>query len=219
MISRKTDYRPKVLVIASPKGGCSKTTTVVGLIGAALERGYVLDVIDTDVAQHSLADWLEGHDRVRVDVQRPEAVASNIKGSSADLVLVDTAGADAPLIGAALVVADLVLIPMSDSILEVRPAVRLNRRLRQQAKSTRIVMSCVDRVESLRVQRARSLAVALYCLEGTVPRRVAVKDACAARQLLSEHPHSGSVHERFLALLDELLPILNGVAGQGPLQS
>lgn len=211
------DWKPKVIVVASPKGGCAKTTTVVGLAGAAIGRGYVIDLLDTDVAQRSLADWLEGHNRAKVTVLRPQAVASRVMASAVQLIFVDTAGADAPMIGAALVAADLVLIPMSDSILEVGPAVRLYSRLKQQGKAARIVMSCVDRVESLRVERARSLTVAASCLESVIPRRVAVKDACAARQLFSENDGSIPVHERFISLIDGILPIVDFERGAGHL--
>jgi chromosome partitioning protein len=48
---------PAVFAIASSKGGCGKTTSVVSLAGAAVERGLKVLVIDLDAERH-LSYWL-----------------------------------------------------------------------------------------------------------------------------------------------------------------
>ena len=202
-----SNQRAWAVVFASTKGGCAKTTTALGLIGAAHDEGLTVEAIDTDVSQKTLHEWIGGRDDIRVTVMRPEAAADHIRASQAEIILIDTQGSDAPAVGHVLSVADLVVITMSDSKVEIDPAIRLFLRLRERGRRVRIVMSCVDRIDSARVDRARSRVNSAARLWTTIPRRVAVKDAAASHCLLSELAEARPVHDRFVDLLKEILEI------------
>lgn len=40
-----------VIALASPKGGCGKSTTAIALSGAYAEQGYTVRIIDADPLQ------------------------------------------------------------------------------------------------------------------------------------------------------------------------
>lgn len=118
-----------VVSIASAKGGCGKTTTAI-LIGAelALQHGYKVALLDSDVNQHATAFGKKATIpnltiKASIDEQN---VLSALKGAEAenDIVLVDLPGGSSTLALKAMQRSHFVLVPTQMSLLDARDAVK-----------------------------------------------------------------------------------------------
>jgi chromosome partitioning protein len=114
----------KVISLICQKGGTSKTTTAINLAVEAAACGLEVALIDLD-PQVSACDWKD----IRGD--KPPVVAATpvphlsraLKAASeagADLAIVDTAGRTNDAAAAAARVADLVLIPLQPSLIDLK---------------------------------------------------------------------------------------------------
>lgn len=114
----------KVISLICQKGGTSKTTTAINLAVEAAACGLEVALIDLD-PQVSACDWKD----IRGD--RPPVVAATpvphlgraLKAAfdaGADLAIVDTAGRTNDAAAAAARAADLVLIPLQPSLIDLK---------------------------------------------------------------------------------------------------
>ena len=114
-----------ILTIASQKGGAGKTTLSAHLaVEAEREGAGPVAVVDTD-PQGSLADWWNQRAAdtpifAAVEVIRLAAHMTELMEQRVNLVVIDTPPALLQTIRAAIVVADLVLIPARPSPHDLR---------------------------------------------------------------------------------------------------
>ncbi len=166
----------RVIVLANEKGGAGKSTLAALIATAMLYRGRRVAIIDTDLRQQSLSrffanrrHWLPAagveapvpleyklaEDTAALAMADPaEAVsrfeeAVSLAMSDAELVVVDTPGADTPVSRSAHLQADMIVTPMNDSFVDfdmlgqidpmtlelLRPS--LYTRVVQEARATR----------------------------------------------------------------------------------
>jgi chromosome partitioning protein len=121
----------KTVVLASRKGGAGKTTLAAHLAIAAAQRGLTAALIDAD-EQGSLAAWWNARDPemaatplfVAAQLQAVRDAAKELRAHKTDVLFVDTppgGGAEsAAVLNAVLPLADLVLVPMRPSPLDLR---------------------------------------------------------------------------------------------------
>lgn len=116
--------RAKILSILCQKGGTAKTTAALNLAVAAVARGLEVAVIDLD-PQVSACDWKD----IRGD--KPPVVASTpvphleralkaADDAGADLIIIDTAGRTNDAASAAARSADLILIALQPSLIDLK---------------------------------------------------------------------------------------------------
>jgi chromosome partitioning protein len=114
----------KVLSLICQKGGTAKTTTAINLAVEAQAYGLEVVVIDLD-PQVSACDWKD----IRGDA--PPVVAAcpaphldrTLKAAAengADLVIIDTAGRTNDAAGAAANAADLIIVPLQPSLIDLK---------------------------------------------------------------------------------------------------
>ena len=131
-----------ILTVASGKGGCSKSTTVMILAANLTEHGYRVAVVDADRNQ-SFASWhaqaYEGPTftcRSEVDHIKVVDLAGEL-AEQHDLVLVDTAGFESLTAASAVGMADFVLIPCMPDRGSVRETMRAAQQVASLSKAAR----------------------------------------------------------------------------------
>lgn len=150
----------KLIGLASTKGGVGKTTIALNLAAVLARRGSRVAVIDADPAGHAAAVAEMGALPCPVTTLLLEEVEAGavaawskaVRAADADFVILDAPGALGAAFGAVIAIADLVLIPVGASMLDVRGAaetVGIVRRHRKAGGRGRpdilVVPSRVDR--------------------------------------------------------------------------
>lgn len=109
-----------VFAVLNPKGGAGKTTTVIGLGGALAQDGLDVVLVDSDM-QGSLKDWAGAHEDQPMQVFsiKQSALVAEIPKLTNDFVIIDGLAKAASLTEATLKVADVVIIPVPPSPLDV----------------------------------------------------------------------------------------------------
>lgn len=127
----------KVVAIGSPKGGVGKTTTAVTVATIAARRGQRVLLVDCD-ANRSALDWCrDAGDAIPLDISDGHDLATLQQLRQArgyDLAVVDLPGARAGAFeailrpnGLAAPVADLLVVPTSPELMDLRPVIRVMR--------------------------------------------------------------------------------------------
>ncbi|WP_340611422.1 ParA family protein [Xenorhabdus bharatensis] len=130
----------KVLSFLNPKGGSGKTTAVINICTALTRAGFNIAVVDTD-PQMSLTHWSKS-DKAAFDVftAASEKDVYSIRKDLAeyDFVIVDGAGSLSVITSAAVMVSDLVIIPVTPSPLDFAAAGSVVTVLEAQAYSRKV---------------------------------------------------------------------------------
>lgn len=114
----------KIISFLNPKGGSGKTTAVINVATALTKQGYHLAVVDTD-PQMSLTNWSRaGNSTFDVYTAASEKDVYSIRKdlSNYQMVVVDGAGSLSVITSAAVMVSDLVIIPVTPSPLDFSAA-------------------------------------------------------------------------------------------------
>jgi chromosome partitioning protein len=195
----------RVLVFTTQKGGSGKTTLAASLAVAAVQDGETVHAIDVD-PQGSLFNWGQRrHGRGIVtakadaaDVKRELARARHV---GATLAIVDTPGLYGATVTLALQEADLCLMPIKPSILDVeasRATVDQLRRLKR--KFAFVLNQCTPASQT----RTLDAATALVKVGALAPSMVAARsdflDAMTAGQGVTETNAKGKAAQE-IALL------------------
>jgi chromosome partitioning protein len=114
----------KVLSLVCQKGGTSKTTAAISLAVEAMSYGLEVVIVDLD-PQVSASDWkdIRGDAAPVVAATPVPHLARALKaaeGAGADLVIIDTAGRTNDAASAAARAADLVLVPLQPSLIDLK---------------------------------------------------------------------------------------------------
>lgn len=151
---------PKLIGLASTKGGVGKTTICLNLAAVLARGGARVAVLDADPAGHATAVGEMGRlpcpvSSLLLEEVEPKAVAAwtkAVRGVDADYVVIDAPGALGAAFGAVVAIVDLALIPVGASMLDIRGAaetVGIVRRHRKAGGRGRpdilVVPSRVDR--------------------------------------------------------------------------
>lgn len=188
----------KVLAIANPKGGSGKTTAAVNLAAVLAERRRV-ELVDAD-PQGSAAGWLGDAPALAVR-QAPTAAALREilerYRAGAGVLVVDCPPGDPDLTAAAVKGADLVLVPICPSPLDVRaaaplfelpggrpPVLAVLSRVRAGTRAPRLVRESLESA-GVRVARAElgNRAAHLDAVARGIPVTAAAPGSAAAAEI------------------------------------
>ena len=191
----------RVIAIIGQKGGTGKTTLSCTLAVSAVIDGTTTVAIDMD-PQVSLCEWSDTRELdtpVVIDCQpaRLEKTLIAASDNGAELCIIDTAGrAEISALKAAKA-ADLVLVPMQPSILDIRKVAAALDIVRLAGNQPTMVV--MTRVRS----QPRRTAAGIWLAENGIKvcphvmgERVSYQDACAAGKSPQEHePRSKAAAE------------------------
>lgn len=143
----------KTIALFSQKGGSGKTTLTVHLAVAAQLAGRRVAILDLD-PQASAVAWhrTRGADSLPVTVAVPDSqLARAIEGAEADgfdLVLIDSPPHVAPIAARIVAVADLVLVPVRPSPMDIS-ALPSTIRLIEKARAAFVLSACPIRAPEI----------------------------------------------------------------------
>jgi chromosome partitioning protein len=129
----------QIIVSGNLKGGTGKTTIAVNLACALGERGYAVALLDVD-PQGTACDWARRGDLpLHAEAAPPSGLPGRARWlqraielrEAADVVLLDMPPSSAPILAAALMVADLLVIPITPSAVDVPPTAEVLRLVRE----------------------------------------------------------------------------------------
>ena len=118
----------EIIAVAQCKGGVGKTTLAVSVAAELRRRGPDIALIDGD-PQGSACQWAKLGNldfpvyEIALADQSVQDWVRDVRQASADYIMVDTAPSDRAL-GAAIAIADLVLVPCTPSGLDIEATVR-----------------------------------------------------------------------------------------------
>ena len=194
-----------VVSFISQKGGTGKTSTALNLAVEAMAYGLEVVVIDLD-PQVSACDWKDtrGDDKppivASVPVPHVERTLKAARENGAGLVLIDTAGRTDTAAAEAAKVADLVLIPLQPSLIDLRTlkstlgiitGARSGKAVRKVAIMTRVKAVGSRHDDTAAWLTAEGEADGLEVCPVTLGERVVYQDAYASGLAVSEAEPNG----------------------------
>lgn len=212
-----------VITFVTQKGGTGKSTLAVSLAVAAQEAGRNTYVLDLDPQQSTL-NWYKRREAEAPAVDTtpaasvPQAIEA-LRNADYDLVVIDTAGVDSPATAAAIEAADLCLIPVRPSLLDIeasRPTVASIMRLNRQFA---FVLNHCPPGRNMRITDAgRALGTLGHLASPSLVTRADHIDAMALGQGVTERDASGKAADEVRGLLrwieKELKGTKNGKAAR-----
>lgn len=197
------------IIIASTKGGSGKTTAAVGLYGAARAAGLDVELIDAD-AQRSASYWLRNDPALPVIQLNVVDAAARLAECRSELTIIDTAGSDAIEHTLLFERANLILMPLSDTRLDYKPALALFKRVYGRGEGHVKFLFCnIDRETSVAYRLAQAAPfVSGHSFQTVIPRREAVKRSIALGQGLAQLGPTSGITKRFADLLAEIMEVL-----------
>jgi len=128
----------QIIVVGNLKGGTGKTTIAVNLACALAERGSTVVLLDVDPQASASAWGRAGGLPIRIEAAPPSegtaggrwlARAAEL-ATGVDVLVVDLPPVIVPAIASAMMIADLVLVPITPSAIDVAPTERVLRMIR-----------------------------------------------------------------------------------------
>jgi chromosome partitioning protein len=164
---------PIVMVIGNEKGGTGKSTTTVHLAIALLHRGYRVATLDLDPRQRTLTRYFEnrrshaeqrgaqvflpahfttdplaGADAAATIVARARLAATLRNAAGFDFLVIDTPGSASALSRAGHEIADILITPVNDSLVDIDVLAHIDyerRTVTEPSVYTRFVWECRER--------------------------------------------------------------------------
>lgn len=190
----------KVVVLAATKGGAGKTTLSAHLAVAAELTGSRTVLFDAD-PQQSLANWWR-----RREGDTPDLSASSLEempgklkalaGAKYKVAMIDTPGSDTPAVAAVMALADLVLIPVGASPLDLNALSPTLAMVRAAGRPFRFIMNGVNPRGRLTAQAIAALSEHGAVARAFIGHRVAyVASLTDGRTCLETEPGGAAAAE------------------------
>jgi chromosome partitioning protein len=207
----------KVITIAQQKGGSGKTTIAVTLAVALIQAGKTVALLDTD-PQGSLGRWFMAR-RQKLGSAGMEFSTASAWGvayeceklrAASDFVIIDTPPkADADL-RPALREADLIVVPVASSHVDLWATEGVLDLARRENKKTLVVMTRARQGTRLNAEVAKAAAeLGVDVAKAQVANRVAYAETLGQGLGVTEAARAGPVRDEVAALLATILAELN----------
>lgn len=210
-----------VITIANLKGGTGKSTIALTLATTLHRAGHRILIVDAD-SQGTCRQWAaraaeQGREGPPVVSMDARALARDLPKLSVDydLAIVDTPARLGPAARAAMVAADLVVLPVSPGAADVW-ALQETITVLEEAQALRpdlkavVVLNRADRTTLARVAQEALRQLGLPMLDGALAARVAHGEAMLAGRGVAEHVPGSKAATEAEALTAAVLSAVGG---------
>lgn len=195
----------KTLTLVTQKGGSGKSTLAANLAVAAQESGERVFLLDLD-RQGTIANWIErreantpAFDRITSAADLSTALAT-IEAQGFTLTILDTAGADTPLATAAIVAADLCLVPARPTPADLEATQPTLEAIQSTRRKFAFVLNQTPVRSARLTEAAAGLRVFGVLAEPPIAQRNDYQDAIGSGQGVTEYNPSGKAADEIRAL-------------------
>jgi len=212
-----------IITVGNIKGGVGKTILSLQIALGLAERGQRVVMVDTDPLQTTALNslTLRGDRKpavMAVAYVEPTVLRTQVRHQTTifDTVVIDVGGKDNPMLTAALMITDRLIVPYTPDPYDVWSLDDMSKVLRKidDLRDPPEVMALLNKVEpgkpkdrDAAIQEARNFAPRIRLLETRIGRSDAIKNASAHGLTVTEYPHASSqARESIAALIDELFP-------------
>lgn len=207
----------KIITVAQQKGGSGKTTLAVNLAVALHQRGHSVALVDTD-PQGSMGRWFIERMQAQGEDEAMDFSTSSAWGASYeseklkkrfDYVIVDTPPKIDSDLRPALRVADLVIVPVATSHVDLWATEGVLDLAKREKAPVLVVLNRVRPNTRLSVEVAEKAVELGATLAATqVANRVAYAETLGQGLGVIERSRSGPARDEMAALTDELVAAL-----------
>lgn len=203
------------IAVVNLKGGAGKTTLAVHLARGLELAGHSVAILDTD-PQHSALDWQAAGDGTATEVIEGEQNPLDLRNQVATLnsklgaLIIDGAPHLAALTQVAIGAADLVLIPVTPSPLdiwatqEVVDLVKQERRRRQKLKIAFVMWRIIPRTKIIDAAAGALARMKLPLLRTWIHQRVNYAAAMIDGRTVLDTARSGPAAAEIRALIKDI---------------
>lgn len=209
----------KVITIANQKGGCGKTTVAVNLaLNLALED-LKITLIDTDPQRSAYETLNSRHEEPICEVA---VIEENVHQQVAqyedyDFAIIDTPPHNQKIIRAAIICADLVIVPVQDSPLDIRSADQTIKIIKEAQSQNEVLRAffLLSRIQPNTIlardlkRHLRKIYKDIPILKSELRNRVVYKQSIIYGKAITEYEKMGAASEEVEALTKEILEKFN----------
>lgn len=210
---------PATIAVASAKGGCGKTTTVILLAAYLAQSGNRVVVLDADINQHAAAFGAISdvpNFSVVGDINEINVLSAirQAEAGGADVIIIDLPGGTSITSMKAMQRAHLVLIPTQASLPDVKDAVKTTQQVDDAQELARMP---IDRAllwtrvpsgfESVSARHVRQHveAMGLPLFRTALMERAAFREMHVTGKVPSQNDAKGAAAANVAAIAEELL--------------
>lgn len=211
-----------IITIAGQKGGSGKTTTSICLADEWLVRGQSVLLVDAD-PQLSLTTWAAVAAECGHEVPTVVAMADNLHrpdqlprlAANFDTTIIDCPPANGRIQRAALMVADLAIVPCGPSSMEINALsetvdlLLAAQSVRPELKTCLLITRTDGRTVLAKMARQRMAVLEIPILTNELPHRISYQHLPDAGLGLTRYQPESSGADEVRRLVDEIEIIMN----------